>query len=289
MHGLTRSLVNNMVIGVTRGLHRKELQIVGVGYRALAKGRQGPGTAARLQPSRRRQGPGWHHVRRPGTHAHHRGLRHRQAGRRPGGRRHPFAPQARALQGQGRAVRRRVRGPQGRKGRRSERQDHRSSGLTPQRPTPPGSSSEVQGTAARPVWRCSVRPVTSRPRSSTTTTGTRWPSASTQQAGVAGWPHRRCGGHRGRRVLWPSGPRPPGSTTPSCSTAAATSTTAGWRRLPTPPVTPDWSSSGIKKDHQRAVDAATTPATGVLRGHPHQPRRQGGQGRPPLSRSPHSW
>ena len=37
MHGLTRSLVNNMVIGVSQGF-MKELQIVGVGYRAAAKG-----------------------------------------------------------------------------------------------------------------------------------------------------------------------------------------------------------------------------------------------------------
>jgi large subunit ribosomal protein L6 len=37
MHGLARSLVQNMVIGVTDG-YRKELEIVGVGYRAQAKG-----------------------------------------------------------------------------------------------------------------------------------------------------------------------------------------------------------------------------------------------------------
>ncbi len=37
LHGLTRSLVNNMVVGVTEGF-RKELQIVGVGYRAEAQG-----------------------------------------------------------------------------------------------------------------------------------------------------------------------------------------------------------------------------------------------------------
>jgi len=36
-HGLTRSLVNNMVIGVTQGF-TKELEIVGVGYRATAQG-----------------------------------------------------------------------------------------------------------------------------------------------------------------------------------------------------------------------------------------------------------
>ena len=37
MHGLARSLVNNMVEGVTNGFS-KELEIVGVGYRATAKG-----------------------------------------------------------------------------------------------------------------------------------------------------------------------------------------------------------------------------------------------------------
>src|SRR3954469_8507819 len=38
LHGLTRSLVNNMVVGVTEGF-RKELDIVGVGYRAAAQGK----------------------------------------------------------------------------------------------------------------------------------------------------------------------------------------------------------------------------------------------------------
>src|SRR5687767_8266910 len=37
LHGLVRSLVNNMVVGVTDGF-RKELEIVGVGYRATAQG-----------------------------------------------------------------------------------------------------------------------------------------------------------------------------------------------------------------------------------------------------------
>ena len=36
-HGLVRSLVNNMVVGVTEG-YSKQLEIVGVGYRATAKG-----------------------------------------------------------------------------------------------------------------------------------------------------------------------------------------------------------------------------------------------------------
>ncbi|MCU1345493.1 MAG: rplF [Acidimicrobiia bacterium] len=39
LHGLTRTLVNNMVVGVTAGF-QKELEIVGVGYRAEAQGGQ---------------------------------------------------------------------------------------------------------------------------------------------------------------------------------------------------------------------------------------------------------
>ena len=36
-HGLTRTLVNNMVVGVTQG-YSKSMEIVGVGYRVAAKG-----------------------------------------------------------------------------------------------------------------------------------------------------------------------------------------------------------------------------------------------------------
>jgi large subunit ribosomal protein L6 len=37
LHGLTRALVNNMVLGVTEGFS-KHLELVGVGYRAIPKG-----------------------------------------------------------------------------------------------------------------------------------------------------------------------------------------------------------------------------------------------------------
>ena len=37
LHGLSRALINNMVVGVTEGF-AKELEIVGVGYRAEAQG-----------------------------------------------------------------------------------------------------------------------------------------------------------------------------------------------------------------------------------------------------------
>ncbi|AFV90330.1 50S ribosomal protein L6 [Acidipropionibacterium acidipropionici] len=37
LHGLTRTLINNMVIGVTQG-YEKKLEIQGVGYRVISKG-----------------------------------------------------------------------------------------------------------------------------------------------------------------------------------------------------------------------------------------------------------
>jgi large subunit ribosomal protein L6 len=37
MHGLYRSLINNMVVGVSEG-YKKELELVGVGYRVSNQG-----------------------------------------------------------------------------------------------------------------------------------------------------------------------------------------------------------------------------------------------------------
>jgi len=37
LHGLTRTLISNMIVGVTDG-YTKELEIIGVGYRAIKKG-----------------------------------------------------------------------------------------------------------------------------------------------------------------------------------------------------------------------------------------------------------
>lgn len=39
LHGLTRSLINNMVVGVTTGF-KKELEIIGVGYKAQISGKK---------------------------------------------------------------------------------------------------------------------------------------------------------------------------------------------------------------------------------------------------------
>ena len=39
LHGLTRTLINNMIIGVSQG-YQKKLEIVGVGYRAAKEGKK---------------------------------------------------------------------------------------------------------------------------------------------------------------------------------------------------------------------------------------------------------
>ena len=113
LHGLTRTLINNMVLGVTEG-YEKKLEIHGTGYRVPHKGSDLE-FALGYSPPHHRRGPRGHHlrrrepdpVRRPG---------HRQAAGRRGRREHPQAPQARPVQGQGRPVRGRADPPQGRKG-----------------------------------------------------------------------------------------------------------------------------------------------------------------------------
>ena len=98
--------------GVSEGFSR-ELEIVGVGYRAAAAG-----------PRRLELQVGYSHpvavdapegveFEVPAPDPHH-GARLRQAARRPGRRRHPQDPQARALQGQGHPLRRRACAAQGR-------------------------------------------------------------------------------------------------------------------------------------------------------------------------------
>jgi ribosomal protein L6P/L9E len=97
LHGLSRTLVANMVLGVTEG-YRKTLEIAGTGYRVQAKGSDRD------------------HLHGGAAHAVPRG-RDRQAAGRRGRRQHPQDPPAGAVQGQGRQVPGRGHPPQGRKGR----------------------------------------------------------------------------------------------------------------------------------------------------------------------------
>ncbi len=62
MWGLSRTLVNNLVVGVTEGFQQK-LEINGVGYRAAVQGKN-LNLSARFQPRRRLSDPGRHHDHR---------------------------------------------------------------------------------------------------------------------------------------------------------------------------------------------------------------------------------
>jgi hypothetical protein len=94
-HGLARSLVANAVQGVTEGWKR-ELDIVGVGYRAELKGKQVHFARGRKADppdgDRRRPSAGW-----------------------PGGGEHAPAAQARPVPAEGRALHRRSAEEEGRK------------------------------------------------------------------------------------------------------------------------------------------------------------------------------
>ena len=97
-HGLSRSLVQNMIVGVSEGFV-KELQIQGVGYRATAKGSNalelalGFSHPVKSRP-RRASSSSSCPDRDPGEG-------HRQAARRPGGRRYPQVAQAEPYKGKG--------------------------------------------------------------------------------------------------------------------------------------------------------------------------------------------
>ncbi len=120
LHGLTRTLVNNMVVGVTDG-YRKGLEITGVGYRAALNGKKltlnlGYSHQIEIDP------PDGHHVRAREPDPS-RGRRDRQGAGRPDRREGALDAKARALQGQGRALRRGADPPQGRQGRQDRWQE----------------------------------------------------------------------------------------------------------------------------------------------------------------------
>ncbi|GAA3057648.1 50S ribosomal protein L6 [Streptomyces olivoverticillatus] len=101
LHGLSRTLVANMITGVTQG-YSKALEISGVGYRVQAKGSNLEFALGYSHPILI-EAPRGHHLQGGvPDQAQRRG--HRQAEGRRGRREHPQASQARPLQGQGREV-----------------------------------------------------------------------------------------------------------------------------------------------------------------------------------------
>ena len=112
MHGLSRSLVQNLVVGVTDG-YEKKLEIVGVGYRVALRGANLEFALGFSHPVVVEPPAGVTFAVEAPTRFSVSG--HRQAAGRRDRREHPQDPQAGPVQGQGRAVRRRGRPAQGRK------------------------------------------------------------------------------------------------------------------------------------------------------------------------------
>ncbi len=120
LHGLTRTLIANMVEGVTNG-YRKSLEITGVGYRAQKIGEKLQLNLGYSHPVEIVPPDGISFVVDTPDQAGR--PRHRQGARRPGCRPRPGHPEAGAVQGQGRPLRGRGDPPKGRQGRQDRRKE----------------------------------------------------------------------------------------------------------------------------------------------------------------------
>ena len=222
LHGLTRSLVANMVEGVTDGF-TKTLEIQGVGYRAVLKGRDLELALGYSHPVPIKAPDGIEFEVPQPTRIIVKG--NSQAAGRRDRRQHPQAAAAGALQGQGHPLRGRVRRPEGRQARMSViTKPQRAAQAPPPRPregrrhrrAPAHLGVPLQPRHLRPARRRRRRPHAggrvSGPRP-TCATSSRW-SRPPRPASCS-----------------PSARRPPASSAP-CSTAAATSTTDASRRSP---------------------------------------------------------
>jgi large subunit ribosomal protein L6 len=121
LHGLTRSLVANMVEGVTAG-YEKTLEIQGVGYRAQLRGRDLELALGFSHPVSIKAPDGIEFEVPQPTRIVVKGISKQLVGETAG--EHPQAPAARALQGQGDPLRGRVRRPQGREARMTATPTH---------------------------------------------------------------------------------------------------------------------------------------------------------------------
>ena len=222
LHGLTRTLIANMVEGVTKGFE-KRLELQGVGYRAALQG-----TDLRLDV-------GYSHpvvIKAPQgisfeVPTHDRGRRQgrREAAGRSDRSRDPQGAPARAVQGQGHPLPGRVRAPQGREARvmatltvreARKRRHRRVRGQGRGH----GRAAAPRRDALEPRHRRAARRRRERPHRSPRRAGCRSRSRSR-----ATRPRRRPRS----ASCWHRRPRRRRSTA-RCSTAAATSTTDASRR-----------------------------------------------------------
>ena len=120
LHGLTRTLIYNMVVGVTEG-YEKRLEIQGVGYRAQLKGKTLELALGYSHPVKVEAPEGIEFEVPMPTQVVVRGIDKQAVGEVAA--QDPQGAPAGALQGQGRALRRRARRAEGRQARVGQRED----------------------------------------------------------------------------------------------------------------------------------------------------------------------
>ncbi len=231
LHGLTRSLVANMVEGVTNGFE-KRLEIQGVGYRASLRG-----TALELNV-------GFSHpvvIDAPAgitfevptqTEIIVKGI-DKQAGRRDR-RRGARRPAARAVQGQGHPLPGRVRAPEGRKEGVMADADRQTGAHSPPQASAEGRLGHGRAAAARRL------PLEPRDRGAAhrrrRREDPRRRELAAPQEDVQG---QQAATRRPRSARRSPPPRSRPASRPPSSTAAATCTTGASRRSPTQHVRED--------------------------------------------------
>ncbi len=148
--GATRAHLANMVSGVTKGYERK-LELVGVGFRAAVQGKTLNLTLGFSHPVDYRDSGGHHHRDAEPDRDPHQG--HRPAEGRSDGGRDPRHPPARALQGQGCALRgEKITLKEGQEEVMSQRSPRRSAATAP-RSQDPRARSASSGVARLTVHR----------------------------------------------------------------------------------------------------------------------------------------
>ena len=175
MWGTSRALIANLIAGVTKGFEKK-LEINGVGYKAAVAGQE-PAARARLQPRHRLSDPAGVTIATPKpTEITIAGIDKRQVGQVAAEIRAFRA--ARALQGQGREICRRIHLPQGRQEevRDAAMAKSNTSDGAAQGARPPRDRSRMRAAARGSA--CSARRSRSTPRSSTTSTAVTLAAAS---------------------------------------------------------------------------------------------------------------
>ena len=243
LHGLSRALIQNMVVGVTDGF-RKSLELRGTGYRAQMQG-------SALVLERRLLTPGGDAadrrrvVRLRDTDAGSRG-RHQQAGGRPAGRTGAAGAPARAVSRQGHPLRGRVRTAEGREGKGLTMAATKQTARAARQRRHTRVRRKIAGTAERPrlaVFRSNQHIYA---QVIDDQAGNTLLAASDVEEAVRTRVGRRRKLLLGSASCWDSGPRRRASMR-LCSTAAASASRAACVRSPRRRARKGWRSDGAAR------------------------------------------